>query len=124
VPSFTHKEAPHGGVTIETDDVVVEYTPVRTPSAVARCFPLRSVVVSTHTHEEHLIAHCLIHHPHYLRFPRIALLPPVRSLDGITGGVPLNCTDAGSDGESTGNYDCSYAPISREGWAVYNDAEK
>ena len=53
-----------------------------------------------------------------------SLLPPVRSLDGITGGVPLNCTEAGSDGESTGNYDCSYAPISREGWAVYNDAEK
>lgn len=52
------------------------------------------------------------------------LVPLVKSLDGITGGVPLNCSQAGSDGEDTSNYLCSYAPISRDGWAVYNDAAK
>lgn len=42
------------------------------------------------------------------------------SLDHVHGSLDLNCTD----GDSTANYRCSYAPISREGWAVYDDAQK
>lgn len=190
VPSFTHKEAPNGGVTIETDDVLVEYTPQSDPqpsamctSAIAKhdavcngpcsqyhtqtqpppnitqsdcctfceknaecnfwvygdntCWTLTQLVGNTpsgdrtvggyfsgfdnKTLKVTVKSNNAVWHPGQQSHGN--MLGTIRSLDGITGGVPLNCTEAGSDGESTGNYDCSYAPISREGWAVYNDAE-
>ena len=44
------------------------------------------------------------------------LLGTARSLDGITGGIDLNCTT----GNNTGY--CSFGPLSRDGWSVIDDS--
>ena len=44
------------------------------------------------------------------------LLGTARSLDGITGGIDLNCTNDNNTGY------CAFGPISRDGWAVVDDS--
>ena len=44
------------------------------------------------------------------------LFGTARSLDGITGGIDLNCTNENNTGY------CSFGPLSRDGWAVLDDS--
>jgi hypothetical protein len=44
------------------------------------------------------------------------LLGTARSLDGITGGIDLNCTNQNNTGY------CAFGPLSRDGWAVVDDS--
>ncbi|EDQ87770.1 uncharacterized protein MONBRDRAFT_26892 [Monosiga brevicollis MX1] len=47
------------------------------------------------------------------------LLGTIYSLDGVTGATNINCS---SSGQATSNGDCTLAPISRDGWALYDDS--